>query len=76
MKIRYSSSFLLLILLVSNTYASSDLDISSQNSDEILAQNNKNLLTFNSSSLFGDRIKVSTCLYFVVRIMLLKVLIS
>ncbi len=55
MKIRYSSSFLLLILLVSNTYASSDLDISSQNSDEILAQNNKNLLTFNSSSLFGGQ---------------------
>ena len=55
MKIRYSSSFLLLILLVSKSYASSELDISGQNPDKILAQNNKNILTFSSSSLFGGQ---------------------
>ena len=55
MKIRYSSSFLLLILLVSKFYASSELDISGQNPDKILAQNNKNILTFSSSSLFGGQ---------------------
>ncbi len=53
MKIRYSSSFLLLILLVSKSYASSESDISGQNPDKMLAQNNKTILTFNSSSLFA-----------------------
>ena len=55
MKIRYSNSFLLLILLVSKSYASSESDISGQNTDKMLAQNNKTILTFNSSSLFGGQ---------------------
>lgn len=53
MKIRHSSSFLLLILLISKSYAYSELDMSGHNPDERLAQNNKNILTFNPSSLFG-----------------------
>ncbi|WP_288383217.1 thin pilus assembly outer membrane usher AcuC [uncultured Acinetobacter sp.] len=55
MKIRYSSSILLLILLISKTHATSELDISSDNAEKILVQKNKNILTFNSSSLFGGK---------------------
>lgn len=55
MKIRYSSSFLLLILLVSKSYAASESDISGRNPEKILAQENKNVLTFSSASLFGGQ---------------------
>lgn len=55
MKIRYSRSFLLLIFLASKSYAASESNISERNSDKILAQQNKSILTFSSSSLFGGK---------------------
>ncbi|ELY3878242.1 thin pilus assembly outer membrane usher AcuC [Acinetobacter baumannii] len=55
MKIKDSISFLLLIFLISKSHAASESDLSDQNPDKILAQNNKNILTFNSASLFGGQ---------------------